>query len=47
VPPEEGDPEVRVDRGTGWTLGLTSAATIALGIAPWPLLNMLRDALPL
>ena len=47
VPPEDGDPEIEVDRGSGWTLGLTSAATIALGIAPWPLLNMLRDALPL
>jgi len=33
--------------GAGAALALTSAATIVLGIVPWPLLNMLRDAIPL
>ena len=46
-PPEEGALAIPVDAGVGWTLALTSAATVVLGIAPWPLLNMLRDALPL
>jgi len=45
--PDEGAPAIPVDMGTGWALALTSAATVALGIAPWPLLNMLRDAIPL
>ncbi|MCJ7725981.1 MAG: NADH-quinone oxidoreductase subunit N [Acidimicrobiia bacterium] len=45
--PDESAPAITVDAGIGWTLALTSAATIALGVAPWPLLNMLRDALPL
>jgi NADH-quinone oxidoreductase subunit N len=44
--PEADAPAISVGRGTGWTLALTSAATVALGIAPWPLLNMLRDAIP-
>jgi NADH-quinone oxidoreductase subunit N len=44
--PEADAPSISVSRGIGWTLALTSAATVALGIAPWPLLNMLRDALP-
>jgi NADH-quinone oxidoreductase subunit N len=33
--------------GAGAALALTSATTVALGIVPWPLLNMLRDAIPL
>ena len=45
-PAAEDAAEIAVGRGTGWTLAITSAATLALGIAPWPLLNMLRDALP-
>ncbi|MFH2071541.1 MAG: NADH-quinone oxidoreductase subunit N [Actinomycetota bacterium] len=45
--PEEAAPAIPVPAGVGWTLALTSAATVALGIAPWPLLNMLRDAIPL
>ncbi|MCB2224327.1 MAG: NADH-quinone oxidoreductase subunit N [Actinobacteria bacterium] len=39
-------PALEVGRGPAWAVGITSAATIVLGIAPWPLLNMLRDALP-
>lgn len=32
-------------RGPGFVLGVTAAATILLGIVPWPLLNLVRQAL--
>jgi NADH-quinone oxidoreductase subunit N len=40
-------PAIRVSRGAGSALALVSAATVVLGVVPWPLLNMLRDAIPL
>lgn len=46
--PPEGMPAVGpVGPGAGVVLAATSAATIVLGIAPWPLLNALRHAIPL
>lgn len=38
---------VRVGWGTRITLGVASLATIAFGVAPWSLLDVVRDALPL
>jgi len=47
---EEGA-ELPARPGAGWgariVLGVAAAATLAFGIAPWPLLEVLRDALPL
>lgn len=37
----------RVPWGARLALAFAAAATIVLGLAPWPLLEMLRDALPL
>lgn len=45
-PPGDGEAAIPVGFGAGTALALTSAATIVLGIVPWPLLNMLRDAIP-
>jgi len=36
-----------VGGGARFVLGVAAAATLAFGIAPWPLLEVLRDALPL
>jgi NADH-quinone oxidoreductase subunit N len=47
--PGEEDPAagIRVGRVAGATLVLASLATIVFGVAPWPLLDVVRDALPL
>jgi NADH-quinone oxidoreductase subunit N len=46
--PEEGS---LTGPAVGWgarvVLAVAAAATLAFGIAPWPLLEVLRDALPL
>ncbi len=43
--------DAEFDVGAGWgarvVLVVASAVTVAVGIAPWPLLEFLRDALPL
>jgi NADH-quinone oxidoreductase subunit N len=48
--PEEGAPALAAPV-TGWgaraVLAVAMAATLVLGLAPWPLLEVLRDALPL
>jgi NADH-quinone oxidoreductase subunit N len=46
-PAGEGAAAVRVGWGARATLGIASVATIAFGVAPWPLLDVVRDALPL
>jgi NADH-quinone oxidoreductase subunit N len=43
----EDAPAVSVGRGAGFGLAFASIATIAFGVAPWPLLDVVRDALPL
>jgi NADH-quinone oxidoreductase subunit N len=46
--PEDTSAEgVRVGRAAGATLAIASLATLVFGIAPWPLLEVVRDALPL
>ena len=46
-PGEEPAADVEVGRAAGATLAVASLATIAFGVAPWPLLDVVRDALPL
>lgn len=49
--PAAGPGTMRIEPEPGWTartvLGISVAITLVLGIVPWPLLNWVRNALPL
>lgn len=45
--PAEGDRPLQVPAGAGWAVGFAVAVTVAVGFVPWPLLDWVRDAIPL
>jgi len=46
-PTPEAETAIDAPRGSLLVVGVAAAVTVGLGVAPWPLLTWLRDALPL